>query len=237
MERNANESKTSLVKFLAICIASAIIGAAFVAIGLPRSIQAAFEGTGSGVSQVAKTTIDSITSGIARLTSTNVTNTFEQIVLASKSEHELHVATWKGYLSMGKVEETGWTRAEVLVRKPAQVPVYVSLKRSTWKFDVQDDTLYVYPPAIDFGPPSVDNAHAARLILDSSWRISESRMLEEAESELDRKADQLGKTQAQGIRDSAREGVSTFIRDWVLKPYFPKQQDAKVVVVFPDERK
>jgi hypothetical protein len=184
---------------------------------------------------VAKTTIDSLSSGLAKLTATNVTNTFEQIVLASKTESQLHVATWKGYLSMGKVEESGWTRAEVLVRKPAQVPVYVSLKRNTWKFNVQDDSLYVYPPAIDFGPPSVDNARAERLILDSSWRISESRMLREAESELDKKADQLGKTQAQTIRDSAREGVMTFVRDWLLKPYFPKQE-TKVIVIFPDEQ-
>lgn len=204
-------------------------------VAIPRSIDSFMTGTGKGVGEAISKPIERTGDALAKLTATNVTNIFETQVLAAHSANSLLVATFKGSISIRKVEESGWTRAEVEVRKPAEVPLYLPLRKNFWRFQVIDNTLLVLAPAIEFGKPSVDNVHVQRTVLDSSWRISETRMLREAEQELDERAPQLAAAQAIAAREQAREGVATFIREWLLKPQFPANKEMPLKVTFPGE--
>lgn len=219
-----------------------VLGCALI-YSLPRIITAMGRAAGDQVARVLDQAGRSVTNAatgvvdsLAKFVTPEVKNFWETRVLESQKQTRLNVATWRGTLSQRK-SKTMWPAAiaEVEVRKPAEVQLFVPLKRGSWDFVVSGKTLYVFAPSLEPAKVSVDNAHTEKLILCTSWRISEQVMLEEAEGELDKMADRMASGQASRIIDLARDGVADFVMQWVVKRYYPDGGGVKVRVIFPGE--
>ena len=219
-------------------VAALVLAAIVFVFAVPRVIEGLFLGVGKGVAEVVKAPFTGagqlVKDSLAFLTP-NITNVFETRVLATRTETNLHVATWKGEVSLRKKEESGWTKAEVEAVRPAEVPLYVSFAKNAWRFRVADRTLFVMPPGIEYGSASMDISHEAARALETSWRISETRMIADVKEQLNKEGGNMARKQAVSAVDNARSGVAAFIRSWVLEPYFPENKDARIVVVFPGE--
>lgn len=217
-----------------ILLALFVLGIVLV-LQLPRIIIA----VGDGVGRVTTESLNAMGDGAGRImeafTKQAVTNVFQTATFGTQAAHELHVATWRGEIRLRRKEESGWTAAEVEVSKTAEVPVYIPLAREQWSFDVVNDTLIVRCPDRQYGPAAVDNTSGRASIRETSWRIREGRMIEEAYDELDRQANGRAAGAAGADLGTARNSVAEFIRQWVLKPHFPNNQNARIIVLFPGE--
>lgn len=225
-------SRSGRTRFNTVLAVITLIVVAIVVLGivsirtLPDVAREGAEGTGKGLAHVLEKIFPP------------TSNVFITQVLEARPECSLHAATWTGDLSLKKTESSLWTRAEVKVAKKATVPLYVPLKREGWRITANGDHLIVHAPAITYGTTAVLNNTLTETVMDTSWRISEDRMLRDAKRELDDHAEAMAHEQARSAITKARSGVAEFVRNWVQKqPEMAGQQLPleNITVVFEGE--
>jgi hypothetical protein len=224
----------------AVWAAAGVLGLAILAgtvLLLPFAVGKGMATGVQGAADAVRNLVSQVTNGFATLTQAKITESFEVYVLGTFKEQRLNVATWKGLVSLTKKEEY-WpaARAEVEVSVPVEAPLYVSLERGKWDFVPKGNTLYVLCPEITCGKAAPETLQLKKSVLTTSWRVSETRMLKEAETELWQTMQRQVILEAKKSRETARQGVLEFVRNWFVKAH-PEGKGMEIQVLFPDEKK
>lgn len=116
---------------------------------------------------------------------------------------------------------------------PVQYTAYVDLDQP-WHLTLEDRTLSVDAPAIEFNRPNIDAS-------EIEWTVKEGSLLrdeEEALADLKKGLTSMSHHRTREleglVRETARAKIERFVRTWLLQN-FPDAEDVRIEVTFADE--
>jgi hypothetical protein len=123
----------------------------------------------------------------------------------------------------------------VVVRATAPVTYtyFVDLEGS-WRFDLQDRQVRVTAPALRYNKPALDVSKLRWEVLRGSLLRDEAVVQEQLRRELTGRAALQGRAGVPLVRETARNGIERFVRNWLLQT-FDDAEGYAVEVLFADE--
>lgn len=163
---------------------------------------------------------------------TNVT--VNSYIRGLQGTNRLQFATLSDTLLLHVEEKKLTSNVEVLVRAQAEYVYYIDLEKP-WHFVMVDDTtLQVYVPEIEYNTPAVKFADREEWVLKKdAWR-DEEKVLKDTERRLQLEAGISARRHIPEVRAEARIQVETFVRQWVVTTY-GSDELLTVTVFFPGE--
>jgi hypothetical protein len=121
----------------------------------------------------------------------------------------------------------------VEARAPVEYTYYLDLN-DKWRFELQQNVLYVYPPAIRYNTPAVDASAITYEVRQGRFKTAE------AQENLKKSVTSLAKLRAKEniplVRENARRQTEEFVQNWLARS-FTDGKDYPIKVIFPDEKK
>jgi hypothetical protein len=116
---------------------------------------------------------------------------------------------------------------------PVQYTAYVDLDE-TWQLELEDHTLLVEAPAIEFNRPNIDASQIEWTVMEGSLLRSEEEALAALRKGLTSMSYRRTRELEEAVRETARARVEGFVRTWLLQS-FPAAGQVRIDVVFADE--
>ena len=160
---------------------------------------------------------------------TTISN-FQRLQLTGLKQTEIFTRTEEtstafGYLPLPDVV--------VEARAPVEYNYYLDLNEK-WNFELKENVLYVFPPAIKFNTPAVDASAISYEVKKGKFKTAE------ATENLKKTISSLAKLRAKEniplVRENARRQTEQFVETW-LERSFTDGKAYPIKVVFPDEKK
>jgi hypothetical protein len=116
---------------------------------------------------------------------------------------------------------------------PVQYTAYVDLDQP-WHLDLEDHTLLVEAPAIEFNRPNIDASRIEWTVMEDSILRNEEEALDALKKGLTSMSHSRTRELEDAVRETARARVEGFVRTWLLQS-FPAAGQVRIEVIFADE--
>ncbi|HEY0456602.1 MAG TPA: hypothetical protein VGE41_09525, partial [Verrucomicrobiae bacterium] len=170
----------------------------------------------------------------------NVTTSFISYATSISNYHRLQFASLKQTEIFTRTEETStaWgyvSLPDVVVeaRAPVEYTYYLDFN-DKWRFDLQDNVLYVYAPAIKWNTPAVDASAITYEVRKGKFKTAEA--LENLKKSITSLSKLRAKENIPLLKENARKQTSEFVENWLEKS-FTDGKNYPIKVIFPDEAK
>jgi hypothetical protein len=165
-----------------------------------------------------------------------ITTSFISYATTISNQHYLQFATLK-QSEIFRREEPGTVFGypllpDVIVeaRAPVEYTYYLDLN-SRWQFELRDNVLYVFAPAIKFNKPAVD---ASAITYEVRKGVRTAVVQEELKKSITGLVAQRARENIPLVRENGRKQTTEFVEKWLMKSFTDGKQ-YPVKVYFPGE--
>ncbi len=124
---------------------------------------------------------------------------------------------------------------EVEARAPVEYTYYLDLN-DKWRFELKDNVLYVFPPAIKFNTPAVDASALNFEVKKGTFLANKEEAIERLKKSITVRLRDKARDNVPLVRENARRQIEEFVQNWLARS-FSDGQNHPIKVVFPDEKK
>lgn len=188
---------------------------------------------------VDKTT-QMLTTLAAAFNQKTVTTSFVSYATTISNYQRLQLTTLKQTEIFSRKEETSTAFGYIALpdvvveaRAPVEYTYYLDLN-DKWRFELKENVLYVFPPAIKYNTPAVDASAITYEVKQGRFKTAE------AQENLKKTVSSLAKLRAKEniplVRENARRQTEEFVQNWLARS-FTDGRNHPIKVIFPDEKK